>query len=155
MLNADARGIAAAPPRRRRSAPRLPRHLLRGLLPALLTAGCATMPPREWPPFDERTVVATYTTRGQPVQVPLAHADLTILEFAVEPAPEREEFRGGRRWLHPQPGVERLVVRCRYRAYGSADRPPAPPEEVFRGAASLDVGPPRDAGGPPPRPDGR
>jgi hypothetical protein len=94
------------------------------------------LPAREWPPHDERTLVAEYAvTPGRPIELPMSGPDLTILECAIEPAPVRTEFAADRRRIEAPPGCARVVVHCHYRAYAHAGAPPAPPEALFPGAA--------------------
>jgi hypothetical protein len=102
----------------------------------LAAAACSTLPAREWPPHDERTLVAEYAVHaGEPIDLPMSGPDLTILEFAIEPAPARTEFAAGRRRIEAPPGCARVTVHCHYRAYAHAGAPPAPPEALFPGAA--------------------
>ena len=110
---------------------------MRTMLAALCgaAAACSIVPPRDWPPYEERLVVAEYAvTDGQLIEVPRSGPALTILEFTAEPAPRAERYRDGRRWLQPPPDCDRFVVRCRYRAYGLGEQPPPPPHALFPGA---------------------
>jgi hypothetical protein len=104
---------------------------------AWIAAACSTVPPGEYPPYEERHVQATFLGRGgAEVQVPASAADLTVLELACEPAAASEHFAAGRRHLVVPDGCQRFVVRMRYRAYAAAGRI-ATPRELFPDAAEL------------------
>lgn len=121
---------------------------------ALLWAcpSCSVLPPRTFPPADEREVVVHYElTRGGPaaVRVPASGDDVTVLWLETEPAGLRESFDGGVRRLHLD-GPE-LVIRCRYRAYGrlspeAGQRALPEPEQLFPGATSIETVWHRDRG---------
>lgn len=108
---------------------------------ALLAAACSTVPSREWPPFDQRTVRATFRTDGAPIELPASSADLTVIELVIEPAPAAEQWVGGRRRVVPPAGCSELHVRCVYRAYARDGALPSP-QQVFVGATAVeDVAP--------------
>jgi hypothetical protein len=111
------------------------------LLPTLAGAACSTVPPRDWPAFDERRVAAEYrVTDGQHIEVPVSSPDLTVLSLEVEPAAAAEVWRDGRRWLVPPPGCARIVVTCAYRVY-ARDGATAGPRQLFPGATVTELPP--------------
>lgn len=102
---------------------------------------CSTLPPREWPAFDLRTVRVTFRTDGSPIEVPASTPSLTILDLAIEPPPVAEHWHQGRRLVSPPRGCTELEVRCTYRAYATDGTVPTP-QQVFAGATRIeDVGP--------------
>src|SRR5262249_25973685 len=102
---------------------------------AALAAACSTLPPTEWPPHDERTIVAEYAVAdGVLVALPLRGPDRTIPECQLDPARLHDRFPADQRLLELPRGCARLRVRCRYRAYGNGGAPPPPPTELFPGA---------------------
>lgn len=99
------------------------------------------MPVAAWPAHEEHAIVAEYAVTGtRPIELPLSRDDLTIFSCDVEPAAVRAHFTADRRVLEPPPGCERVLVRCRYRAYATGDGPPPPPAVLFPGA-TIRVGP--------------
>lgn len=104
-------------------------------------AACSTLPPRDWPARDERTVFADYTPRaGEPIELPSSSIDLTILSLAIEPPPRTETFRGGRRLVLPPADCTRVRVTCSYRAYARDGHLPTA-AELFPGATVTPVRP--------------
>lgn len=101
---------------------------------APFAAGCSVLPPRSWPAMAQADIVATFPVAdGAAVELPVSSPDLTILSLTVEPPPQGEAWRDGRRLLVPPPGCRELVVRCRYRAYARDGVVPAP-QQLFPGA---------------------
>lgn len=100
-------------------------------------ASCSTMPSREWPPFDQRTVRATYRADGTPIEVPASSPTLTVLELSIEPPSAAEQWTGGRRRIVPPVGCTHVVVRCVYRAYATNGVLPTP-QQVFAAAAKVE-----------------
>lgn len=100
------------------------------------------MPHAEWPRFEERLVEVEYRfTAGSErwLVAPASGPDLTVYELGTSPAVVGERHgQGGRELLAPW-DCGTLVLRCRYRAYGSADQPPRTPQLLFPGAAAVRV----------------
>ena len=104
---------------------------------ALLGAACSTLPSREWPPHDERHVVVTMPTNGDPLEIPVSGPMLTIFSLRIEPQPQRQRFQDGKRWIHPAADCETVQIRCHYRVYGPAGEQPPPPSALFPEAAEI------------------
>lgn len=104
---------------------------------AAFATSCSTVPPREWPPFDQRTVRATYRVDGGAIELPVSSPDLTVLELTTEPAIEAEHWIEGRRRVVPPAGCTQLTVRCVYRAYAKDGHVPTP-QQVFATAISVE-----------------
>jgi hypothetical protein len=105
---------------------------------ALVCAACSTLPPAQYPPFDERCVIAEFVAPPDGrIRVPSSDGKLTIEDLLVVPPPAAEEFdRAGARWFCFEPGAA-VEVRCRYRAYGRGDGAPPAPADVFVGARAV------------------
>jgi len=100
----------------------------------LLGAACSSLPSREWPAHDERQVTVTIAANGRPIELPVSGPSLSIFSLTIEPRPQRERFRAGRRWIEPPAGCKTVTVRCHYRAYGT---PPPPPTALFPDASKI------------------
>ena len=107
-----------------------------GMLAAgtLLGAACSSLPSREWPPHDERHVLVTIEASGSPLELPVSGPSLSIFSLTIEPQPQQQVFRAGRRWIEPPAGCTTVTVRCHYRAYGT---PPPPPAALFPGSSEV------------------
>ncbi len=110
------------------------------LLPILGAVACSTVPPREWPQHEQRTVVAEWNAATAPVEVPTSSEGLTVLELCIETEGAVETFADGRRRVAPPPGSTKLTVRCTYRAYAH-NGSTVQPEDLFRGAAVREIRP--------------
>jgi hypothetical protein len=124
----------------------LDRRRRRATLALLLAAlgSCATMPPAEFPPFQEHRVQARFTFRGDGdarAAVPASSPELTVMHLRSEPPAAGERFVAGQRFLLPPPGCTDFVVECHYRAYARADGSFPTPAELFPGAADVQVRP--------------
>jgi hypothetical protein len=110
------------------------------LLPILGAAACSTVPQREWPPFEQRSVVAEWNAASAPVELPTSREDLTVLELRIEPQGTTETFADGKRLVALPKGSTKLTVHCTYRAY-ARDGATLRPEDLFRGAVVRNVTP--------------
>ena len=117
-------------------------RLLLTLAPLVL-GSCTVVPPRGFPPSDEREVVVSYEFGdGAPtaVAIPASGPDLTVLWLETDPANVHESFDNGERQLHPE--GDHLTIRCRYRVYEQRDDAGKPlplrrPDELFPDASTI------------------
>jgi hypothetical protein len=110
------------------------RRVLAATLPLVLAiAACSTVPTREWPLHEQRTVVADYAASNAPIELPTSREDLTVIALTIEPDGSTESFEGGRRVVRPAPGASRVRVTCTYRIYAQGGVIPRP-EDLFVGA---------------------
>lgn len=108
-----------------------------------LLGSCTVVPPRGFPPSDEREVVVSYEFGdGAPamVEVPASGPDITVLWLETQPGDVPESFLNGGRQLHPD--GDSLTVRCRYRVYEQRDThgnrlPLRRPEDLFPDASTI------------------
>ena len=88
-------------------------------------------------------MTVTIAANGRPIELPVSGPSLSIFSLTIEPLPQAERFRAGRRWIEPPAGCETVTVQCHYRVYGN---PPPPPTELFPGASNIRTRPtPPDA----------
>ena len=105
------------------------------LVAGAFASACSTLPPREWPPHEECTIVAEYAVRdAMPIALPLSGPDLTILECSIEPPPSTESFQGDRRMIAPPPQCRWVTVHCHYRVYHRDGQTTPDPATLFPGA---------------------
>lgn len=112
------------------------------LCAALALAACSVMPHAEGMTHEDRLVEVEYRfEKGSDhwVAAPASGPDLTIWELGTIPAVVDERHGNGTRELLAPRHCETLLVRCRYRAYGTPGRPPRSPQHLFPGAASVRV----------------
>lgn len=110
------------------------------LLPILGAAACSTVPTREWPHYEQRTVLAEWDAAASPIELPTSREDLTLLDLRIEPSDATETFADGKRLVTLPKGSTKLTVRCTYRAY-ARDGATLRPEELFRGAVVRELAP--------------
>lgn len=105
---------------------------------ALGATACSHVPPAHVPPFTEATVLAEYTVGAAgTLPLPVTTRDLVVRDLVLVPAPLRETFgRDGARAVCFAAGTT-VAVRCRYRAYATADGRTPTAAELFPGADRL------------------
>ncbi len=109
----------------------------------LMLGSCSVVPPRGFPPSDEREVVVSYEFGdGAPaaVEVPASGPGITVFWLETDPRDVHESFAAGERQFHPE--GDSLTIRCRYRVYEQRDAdgkrlPLRRPDELFPDASSI------------------
>jgi hypothetical protein len=102
----------------------------------LAFAACSTLPPAQWPEFEERLVEAVWQVPADAplrVRLPVSAELLTILELHSEPPVQTTFLADGSQFLIAPAGTGTLTVTCRYRAFGPRAQRPRP-QDLFAGA---------------------
>ncbi len=89
------------------------------------------------PAHHEHDVEAEFVVAGDGrLALPASSRDLVVHELMLDPPPLGERFGDGARWFAYAPGT-RVLVRSRFRTYGSDGQAPLTAASVFPGALRV------------------
>ena len=114
------------------------RNAARGVAAAFAwLAACSALPEPHFPSHAEHDVEAEFVIASDGrLVLPQSSRDLVVHELRLDPPPLNVRFDDGERWFAYEPGT-RVVVRSRFRTYGSGGLPPALASDALPGAVRV------------------